>query len=75
MLIHFNTYFIILATCFGYVIDANNKCFIPESAASSAFSIVRVGLMMDMTEPNHVASIIKYVSKCINIQRVVLDSV
>jgi hypothetical protein len=64
-------------TAFKYILmrDANNKCFIPESAASSAISTVRVGLMMAMTYPKHVASIIKYVLKCISIHRVVLDSV
>jgi hypothetical protein len=38
-------------TAFKYIlmIDANNKCFIPESAACSASLTVRVGLMMAMT--------------------------
>jgi hypothetical protein len=38
-------------TTFKYIlmIDTNNKCFIPESAASSASSTVLVGLMMAMT--------------------------
>jgi hypothetical protein len=57
------------------MIDANSMCFIAESATSSASSTVRVGLMMAMTWPKHVASIIKYALKCINIQRVVLDGV
>jgi hypothetical protein len=33
----------------GLMIDVYKKCFIPESAASSASSTVGVGLMMAMT--------------------------
>jgi hypothetical protein len=37
MLIHFNTYFIILATCFGYVIAIRRPTLTVELALDDAF--------------------------------------
>jgi hypothetical protein len=54
------------------MIDANIKCFIPESAASSASSS-RPDDGYDVAETCHQYN--KVLLKCIKIQRVVLDSV
>jgi hypothetical protein len=84
MSIHFNTYFIIMATCFGYVIAIIRPTQTVELALDAALSgmkhllfasIIKIYLKAVIKYWYLINCIIKYLLKCINIRRVVLDSV